>query len=515
MQSVSCKWLLLSFLFLSWAHSALAVDGLRNGDTKVRGVNLGGWLVIEGFITPSLFKNIPRADMLDGAKVRFQSWSSNKYVSAHEGGDSGVVTVDRIDPKEWETFRLWRVSELEYQLRTHNGQFLSCDGEGASASTKSGSPSSTETFSIVRWKENKVHIKLSSGTYLQASSENELKADYPAGADPGWDDNNAAIFRMTFVSNMEGDYQLGNAYGREEAKRVIDNHRSSFVTQQDFEFLSAEKINTVRIPVGWWIKDDSKPEGPEYPYVGGSSAYLQKALDWAQAYEIKFIIDLHAAQGSQNGMDHSGSRDDSIEWPSYTEQTLEVIEFLASNYGKHPALLGIELLNEPHAPQISLDVLKPYYLKAYEIVRKYSLDTAYVIICQRLNTLHSFEIYNANELKGLSNLVVDFHFYNLYTDFFKNISPSESIQYINKQRRQQVDSLNAANGPIVFVGEWVNSFERSASLTEYQDLSKAQLEVYGSASFGWAYWTLKTETFQFQDWDLKKNIEKKILQLYR
>ncbi|KAI3883374.1 hypothetical protein MKW92_039620 [Papaver armeniacum] len=451
MESVSCKWLLLSFLFLSWAHSALAVDGLRNGNTKVRGVNLGGWLVIEGFITPSLFKNIPRADMLDGAKVRFQSWSSNKYVSAQKGGDSGVVTVDRIDPKEWETFR--------------------------------------------------------------ASSEDKLTADYPAGADPGWDDNNAAIFRMTFASNMEGDYQLGNAYGREEAKRVINNHRSSFVTQQDFEFLSAKKINTVRIPVGWWIKDDSKPEGPDYPYVGGSSAYLQKALDWAQAYEIKCIIGLHAAQGSQNGMAHSGSRDDSIEWPSYTKQTLEVIEFLASNYGKHPALLGIELLNEPHAPQISLDVLKPYYLKAYETVRKYSSDTAYVIICQRLNTSDSFEIYNANELKGLSNLVVDFHFYNLYTDFFKNIRPFESIQYINKERRQQVDSLNAANGPLVFVGEWVNSFERSASLTEYKDLSKAQLEVYGSASFGWAYWTLKTETFQFQDWDLKKNIEKKILKL--
>lgn len=39
------------------------VEGLR-GDSKVRGVNLGGWLVIEGWIKPSLFDGIPNEDML-------------------------------------------------------------------------------------------------------------------------------------------------------------------------------------------------------------------------------------------------------------------------------------------------------------------------------------------------------------------------------------------------------------------------------------------------------------------
>lgn len=39
------------------------VEGLR-GDSKVRGVNLGGWLVVEGWIKPSLFDDIPDEDML-------------------------------------------------------------------------------------------------------------------------------------------------------------------------------------------------------------------------------------------------------------------------------------------------------------------------------------------------------------------------------------------------------------------------------------------------------------------
>ncbi|KAI3852308.1 hypothetical protein MKX03_018953 [Papaver bracteatum] len=511
MESVSCKWLLLSFLCLSWAHSALSVDELNGA--IVKGVNLGGWLVIEGFITPSLFYNIPQADMLDGRKVQFKSLILNKFVSAKDGGGSSVA-IDQEKAITWETFRLWRVSPSEFQLRTDNGHFLSCDGNGAPVTAKSNyPPSPTETFTIERFStsgdDKRVRIKHSSGSYLQESSGNELRADHDGI--PGWDDN-AAIFEMIFGEYMRGDYQLGNGYGYEEAKKVLDEHRSSFVTQQDFQFLSRQGINTVRIPVGWWIKDDSNPEPP---YIGGSAEYLQKAFEWAKEYNIKCIIDLHAARGSQNGKEHSASRDGTIDWPTYNEhiqESLKAIEFLASNYGKHPALLGIELLNEPFAPEVSLDVLKPYYSEGYKIVRRYS-DTAYVIICQRIKTDDLYEIYKANELRNLPKLVVDFHFYNLYAKTFSNRSPSENIQYIKNERRHDVESLNAYNGPLVFVGEWVNTFgiNDPGTDTDLQDYSNAQLEVYGSASFGWAYWTLKTETSP--RWDLKKNIEKKTLQL--
>jgi hypothetical protein len=37
-----------------------------NNSSKVRAVNLGGWLVVEGWIKPSLFDGIPNRDMLVG-----------------------------------------------------------------------------------------------------------------------------------------------------------------------------------------------------------------------------------------------------------------------------------------------------------------------------------------------------------------------------------------------------------------------------------------------------------------
>lgn len=52
-------------------------------------------------------------------------------------------------------------------------------------------------------------------------------------------------------------------------------------------------------------------------------------------YGLNVIIDLHAAPGSQNGFEHSSSRDGSQEWgltDNTIDQTVAVIEFLTARY---------------------------------------------------------------------------------------------------------------------------------------------------------------------------------------
>ena len=71
------------------------MEGLR-GDSKVKAVNLGGWLVVEGWIKPSLFDGIPNGDMLVSFLSKFfffwvyESWSSWIY--------SGFFMADLADP---------------------------------------------------------------------------------------------------------------------------------------------------------------------------------------------------------------------------------------------------------------------------------------------------------------------------------------------------------------------------------------------------------------------------------
>ncbi|KAJ4964163.1 hypothetical protein NE237_024102 [Protea cynaroides] len=493
----SCSWVLpvtiCWFLFLSGVYSG-----------EVRGVNLGGWLVVEGWIKPSLFDGIANGDMLDGTQVQFESVPLQKYVSAENGGGQ-AVTVDKDVPSSWETFRLWRVSETEFQFRSFGGQFLTCDDEGDSVSATAESPATKETFYVERNSDNRVHIKHKSGTYLQATLANQLTADYPGT--PGWDDNMATFEMIIVANNLHGDYQLANGYGHDKAKQVLTEHRNNFIKQEDFIFLYRHGINTVRIPVGWWISQDPNPPPP---FIGGSLASLDNAFSWAQMYDIRCIIDLHAAPGSQNGMEHSASRDGSIGWPSpeYISQSLDVIDFLASRYADHPALLGIELLNEPSASGVLLDDLVSFYSKGYETVRNYS-SIAYVIICQRIGNADPLELYQANI--GSSNIVVDLHYYNLFDPFFVNMSAGDNIEFIFKSRQTQLQALNKANGPLVFIGEWVNEWNvASASQMDYQDFGGAQLQVYDTASFGWAYWTLKNDR---KHWDFEWNINNNYLQL--
>ncbi|XP_031110272.1 uncharacterized protein LOC116014368 [Ipomoea triloba] len=135
--------------------------------------------------------------MLDGTEVQFKSVTLQKYISAENGGGSGV-TVDKDTPLSWETFRLWRVSESIFQFRSTKGQFLSCNDNGGNVTATVQSPSDSETFYVERNYNNRVHIKLKNGGYLQASKDNQLTADYPGT--PGWDDN-AATFQMTIASN--------------------------------------------------------------------------------------------------------------------------------------------------------------------------------------------------------------------------------------------------------------------------------------------------------------------------
>lgn len=477
---------------------------LVGGINKVRGVNLGGWLVVERWIKPSLFDEIPNGDMLDGTQVQLKSVTLKKYVSAANGGGMNV-TVDRDIPSWWETFKIWRVSENKFQFRCFGGQFLTTSNEGNMILAKADIPTISETY-IVERNDKRVHIKLLSGNYLQATEYNQLRTDY--FGEPGWDDNDATFELVIYANNLHGDFQLANGYGQVKAKDVLMNHRNTFINAEDFSFLSKYAINTVRIPVGWWIALDPDPPAP---FIGGTLASLDNAFLWAQVYNIKCIIDLHAAPGSQNGMEHSASRDGSVNWPlspDYISQSLDAIEFLSARYADNPVLLGIELLNEPSAAAVPLDILVSYYKSGYQIVRNYS-STAYVIVCQRIGNTDPMELYEANI--GVKNVVVDVHYYNLFDAYFGDLNPLQNIQYLYNTRRTQLQALNSINGPLIFIGEWVNEWSvKNASQTEYQTFGSIQLEVYGAASFGWSYWTLKNNE---KHWDFEWNVKNRYLVL--
>ena len=123
----------------------------------------------------------------------------------------------------------------------------------------------------------------------------------------------------------------------------IATHRAEYVNERDFATIKSWGLNSVRIPVPYFIFGDRPP------FIGCVDE-LDKAFNWADKYGLTILIDLHTAPMSQNGFDNGGISG-VCKWaqlPDEVEFVLSVLERLAKRYGNREALMGIEIINEHH-----------------------------------------------------------------------------------------------------------------------------------------------------------------------
>ncbi|KAK3011067.1 hypothetical protein RJ639_010742 [Escallonia herrerae] len=170
------------------------------------------------------------------------------YLAAENGGGT-VLIANRPNASGWESFRLWRINESSFKLRVFNKQFVGLENQGKGSN-------------IVRKPDdsNRVRLKASNGLFVQAATASSVTADYGGSSD--WGYQNPSVFTMQIVRTLQGEYQVTNGYGPEKAPQIMRNHWSTYITEDDFRFLSENGINAVRIPVGWWIKFDRTPPKP-------------------------------------------------------------------------------------------------------------------------------------------------------------------------------------------------------------------------------------------------------------
>lgn len=96
------------------------------------------------------------------------------------------------------------------------------------------------------------------------------------------------------------EYTLGEKLGRDAALSILRKHWDSWVRWEDFNKIKQSGFNVVRIPVGYWAYDTF-----DSPYVSGANVYIDAAIDWARSLDLKIMIDLHGAPGSQVRISHS------------------------------------------------------------------------------------------------------------------------------------------------------------------------------------------------------------------
>ncbi|KAK3672851.1 hypothetical protein LTR78_007204 [Recurvomyces mirabilis] len=335
---------------------------------------------------------------------------------------------------------------------------------------------------------------------------------------PGVFNNTGAIDQWTFDST---------AYN---AEARLQDHWSTYITQQDFVQMASWGINAVRIPIGYWAFMDASP------YISGADEYLELAIGWARANSMRVMIDLHGSPGSQNGKDHSGQQG-AVNWQAYdnVNLTLKVLKTIATKYGTmayQDVVMGIEIVNEPckdsstagctNTPTVTQDFAE----KAYDTIRTAAPNkNLWVITHDAWMGAKQWEGVSAN-LNNPARFGVDLHLYQNQDAASRGLNVDGQIAAVCSWKQTQFMGGNAAIP--IFVGEFAGTIDVCANpdgttrgglqctpsgcqctniaMGNYIDKSnvvatnlqadlrrflEAQLETFEQNTNGWFLWSLK------------------------
>ena len=343
-------------------------------------------------------------------------------------------------------------------------------------------------------------------------------------------------------TTAEDEYYLPRQLSREVYEARIKIHRSEYITERDFVTIKSMGMEAVRIPVPYFIFGDREP------FIGCIEE-LDKAFNWAEAYGLQVLIDLHTAPLSQNGFDNGGISG-VCKWaqnPEEVEFVLTVLERLAKRYGTRKGLWGIEIINEPvtenmwkimNVPErypavdpelaegsgpVTLDFLKKFYKEAYDRIRAYMPEEKYVVIHDGFE-LKVWKDYMQEE--KYKNVVLDTHQYLMVAESNGCEQTVEGYTtYIKEHFKKDIEEME--NYFPVICGEWclfnslacgwdtkggqsvLNGLDgevESAVTAEekkkiYQAVAEAQLAAWNAGS-GYFYWSYKllTDTINTKGW---------------
>ncbi|KAG9097098.1 hypothetical protein FS749_007077 [Ceratobasidium sp. UAMH 11750] len=92
------------------------------------------------------------------------------------------------------------------------------------------------------------------------------------------------------------EFDLTRKLGQARADEVFAKHWANWFTQADVNRIADAGLNTVRIPLGYWIVEDLVDRSTEF-YPRGGLKYLKQGLRMLKAKGINVILDFHALPG--------------------------------------------------------------------------------------------------------------------------------------------------------------------------------------------------------------------------
>jgi glucan endo-1,6-beta-glucosidase len=98
--------------------------------------------------------------------------------------------------------------------------------------------------------------------------------------------------------SAQSEFDCVSSLGQSAANSAFQKHWNSWITESDLNKMMDLNLNTIRIPVGYWIDESTVDTASEH-FPQGGLTYLQRLCGWASDRGFYIIIDLHGAPGAQ------------------------------------------------------------------------------------------------------------------------------------------------------------------------------------------------------------------------
>ncbi|KAL8286600.1 hypothetical protein RQP46_004128 [Phenoliferia psychrophenolica] len=288
------------------------------------------------------------------------------------------------------------------------------------------------------------------------------------------------------------------------AQAGFTSHFKNWITQSDFQTMASYGLNTVRIPLGYWIVESTVDAASEH-FPKGGFAYLKQACGWAKAAGLNVILDMH-------GYNYDRA------YAFFKNLTTEI----HSNPNQFGSVFALEAVNEPFMSTSSVgNMLSVYYPGVLSAVR--NAESALGVSCSSgtrrasriesrasftgcLNVQYMDSRWGSGDARtslpaGAKNIAYDSHQYVKYTGTAPNRNAYMAFSCKDHPENQP-------DSPVI-TGEWSMSTEgdnqyaelsttASDAATFFNKWGSAQMMAYERGS-GWIFW--KTDTLNDPRWD--------------
>lgn len=171
------------------------------------------------------------------------------------------------------------------------------------------------SFAITTWawlpsERNLFNVSEPSGafdTYLPAGNGRTAKRTLPSsGKIRGVNLGSLFVVEPWMASNewskigcsgLASEFDCVLKLGQAAADIAFKAHWARFVTENDIIEMKSFSLNTIRIPVGYWMMESLVDASEHFPR--GGIKYLKKVCGWAADHGMYVIIDLHGAPYAQ------------------------------------------------------------------------------------------------------------------------------------------------------------------------------------------------------------------------